>query len=431
VTGFEPIQHHTQSDVGIRRSHNQDAHASIIAANADKWQEHGHVFIVADGMGGHAVGEKAAAKAVREIPLTYIKHAGEGVANALRRAFIETNASIYAIGQKNPEFKGLGTTATALILRPEGAWMAHVGDSRAYRIRKGVIQQLTFDHSLVWEMARRQHVEPEELQGLKSNVIIRSLGPDALVQVDIEGPHPVEAGDIFVLCSDGLSGPVSDGEIGAIASMLPPEEACEFLVQLANLRGGADNITVQIVRVRGLDSSTTHPKLKSKSIWQRMHWSLPVLALGVVLVIAAIGIAFESRIAAYLFFLLAAPTIIAGIIGLVQHAQAEKRREEQDPGPPNINIYRQEECAVNRPIVEKLAKACMSLATRIRESAPELVPDSVQKHHARGEELLRKEDLPEAFREFCRAMYALAKSYNAPRNKPEVFQPLWDRPRTK
>src|SRR5437868_7302589 len=200
-------------------------------------------------MGGHAVGEKASAKAVRDIPFLYLKHARDGVVPALRRAFQETNAGIFAIGQENPEFRGLGTTATAILLRPEGAWVGHVGDSRAYRIRDGVIEQLTFDHSAVWEIARRQRVKPEELQGIRSNVILRSLGPDAFVEVDVEGPHPVRAGDVYLLCSDGLSGPLSDPEIGAVAATLPAAEACEFLVELANLRGGPDNVTVMVVRV--------------------------------------------------------------------------------------------------------------------------------------------------------------------------------------
>src|SRR5690242_21005413 len=124
-------------------------------------------------MGGHAVGEKASAKAVQDIPHLYQKHAHEGVIPALHRAFSETNAGIHAIGQENPEFRGLGTTATALLLRPEGAWVGHVGDSRVYRIRAGQIEQLSFDHSAVWEIARRQQVDPEELQGIRSNVILR------------------------------------------------------------------------------------------------------------------------------------------------------------------------------------------------------------------------------------------------------------------
>jgi protein phosphatase len=427
AVGYEPLQHHTLTDVGIRRSHNQDAHAEIPATSFASWQEHGHVFIVADGMGGHAVGEKAAAKAVRDIPLTYIKHARDGVANALRRAFVETNAGIYAIGQKNPEFKGLGTTATALVLRPEGAWIAHVGDSRGYRIRNGVIQQLTFDHSLVWEMARRQKVPPEQLQGMKSNVIIRSLGPDAMVQVDVEGPHPLEPGDIFVLCSDGLSGPLNDSEIGAIASMLPPAEACDFLIQLANLRGGPDNITVQIVRILGPDEAkSSKASGRKRSLAERVHWSLPVLALGVLLVIATIGVSFEFRLLSMLLFLTAAPTIVAGITGLVLHAQAEKKREEKESFSPNINFYREEDCSVPRAIVERLAKATQTLAGRIRDAATEGVPAEYERHFKLGLEHLEKSDLHESFREFCRAMHVLSRSYNAPRNKPELFQPLWE-----
>src|SRR5262249_29115161 len=148
----------------------------------------------------------------------------------------------------------MGTTTTALLLRPEGVWIAHVGDSRAYRIRDHEIEQLTFDHSLVWEYARRQRVDPDKVEGIPSNVIVRSLGPEPLVQVDIEGPHPVRAGDVYVLCSDGLSGQVTDHELGAVASVLPPAEACRFLVDLANLRGGPDNITVVILRI-GISSS--------------------------------------------------------------------------------------------------------------------------------------------------------------------------------
>src|SRR5262245_45219361 len=176
-------------------------------------------------MGGHAVGEKASAKAKRDIPHTFHKYVQEGPATALRRAFVETNAGIFAIGQENPEFRGLGTTASALLLRAEGAWVAHVGDSRVYRVRDGQIDQLTFDHSAVWESAKRQQIRPQELHGTRSNVILRSLGPDALVEVDVEGPHPINPGDVFLLCSDGLSGQLSDYEIGAVAGSLPPDEA--------------------------------------------------------------------------------------------------------------------------------------------------------------------------------------------------------------
>src|SRR5213078_2540000 len=129
-----------------------------------------------------------------------------GAAPALERAVVEANQVIHTRGQQNAEFKGMGTTGTALVLREDGALVGHVGDSRAYRVRGGVIEQLSFDHSLLWELARRQRKHPDELTGIPPNVIVRSLGPEASVQVDVEGPHPLEAGDVFLLCSDGLSG---------------------------------------------------------------------------------------------------------------------------------------------------------------------------------------------------------------------------------
>src|SRR6187397_893430 len=124
VSVFEAVRYAAQTDVGVKRSHNQDAYGAQPASDAHGWTAHGHVFLVADGMGGHAVGEKASAKAVRDIPHTYHKYAQEGPAQALRKAFTEANAGIHAIGEENPEFRGLGTTATALLLRPEGAWVS-------------------------------------------------------------------------------------------------------------------------------------------------------------------------------------------------------------------------------------------------------------------------------------------------------------------
>src|SRR5262249_2731521 len=240
VTSFDQIEQASLTDVGVKRSHNQDNLAIQLVKDQEQWVRSGHLFLVADGMGGHAVGEKASEQAAAIIPHTYFKYAAEGPIPALRKAFLEANATIHAFGQQNREFQGTGTTSTALVLRPEGAWIAHVGDSRAYRIRNGIIEQLTYDHSYVWELARIQGRDPDEIEDFPHNVIHRCLGPQPLVQVDIEGPHPVLPGDIFLLCSDGLSGPLTDKELGAVASVLAPGEACRFLVDLANLRGGPD-----------------------------------------------------------------------------------------------------------------------------------------------------------------------------------------------
>ena len=144
----------------------------------------------------------------------------------------------------------MGTTCSSLVLLPEGVLVAHVGDSRVYRIRDRRIDQLSFDHSLVWELVRRNHLTPEQANiSVPKNVITRSLGPEPQVEVDLEGPLAVRLADVYLLCSDGLSGPVNDDEIGAFAGNFHPRDACRYLVNLANLRGGLDNITVLIVRI--------------------------------------------------------------------------------------------------------------------------------------------------------------------------------------
>src|SRR5690606_6295768 len=132
----------------------------------------------------------------------------------------------------------------------KGAVIGHVGDSRVYRVRGDRIDQLSFDHSLQWELLRQGKMKPEEIfLHEPRHIITRSLGPEPEVKIDIEGPYPVLPGDTFVLCSDGLTGHVNDAEIGTIARELPPAEACRLLVNLANLRGGSDNITVLVTRV--------------------------------------------------------------------------------------------------------------------------------------------------------------------------------------
>ena len=133
----------------------------------------GALLVVSDGVGGAKAGEVASKMAVDNVPHIFSKYAQEGPIAALHHAFTEANATIHKRGKQTVEFKGMGTTGTALVLRPEGAWVGHVGDSRAYRVRGAKIEQLTFDHSLVWELARRQKKDPDQIQGVPSNVIIR------------------------------------------------------------------------------------------------------------------------------------------------------------------------------------------------------------------------------------------------------------------
>jgi protein phosphatase len=438
VTRFDQIEHACLTDVGVRRSHNQDNHAVQLAVDEDGWRQRGHLFLVADGMGAHAVGEKASEQAAAVIPHIFHKHAQAGPAgarDALRRAFVEANAAIHACGQANREFEGMGTTGTALLLRPEGAWVGHVGDSRVYRIRAGVIEQLSYDHSLVWEYARIQHLDPDEVEDIPSNVIHRCLGPEALVQVDIHGPHPVLPGDIFLLCSDGLSGQVSDPEMGAVASVLPPAEACRFLVDLANMRGGPDNITVVIVRVgngslvNGVAAPLSFPGLRRP--WLKrlaVPWWVLSLVAGTLLSLTAVALANASLRGAMPAFLSAAAAIVAGLIGLLLHYQRERARPADEDGQATP-IHRRAACRVERPLLDRLTKALRTLRQRADEKHWEPDWGTYQAHSDAADALLHKGDVPGAFREYCRAMLPLTRALHERRQKEEVFQPVWDKMR--
>ncbi len=424
MTGFDDIEHASLTDVGVRRSHNQDSHAVLLATDQHQWQTRGHVFLVADGMGAHAVGELASELAVGIIPHTYDKHAGQGTAAALRKAFIEANASIHARGQQNREFEGMGTTATALVLRPDGAWVAHVGDSRAYRVRDNVIEQLSFDHSMVWEYARRQKIDPDDVQGIPSNVIFRSLGPEPLVPIDIEGVHPIQNGDIYVLCSDGLSGQVGDAEIGAVVSALPPAEACRFLIDLANLRGGPDNITVLVVRVGG-KLATVPP---SERPWhERFPWPLLALLFGALSAGGAVALALHQSWLAIFAFLLAALAIAAGVAGLIAYHAREKRRLAEEAERPRPKIHRSQVCSLDTAVLDKFSRAAQSLKALAQEKGWQPDWDTFESLYDVAQTHLSRGDLTAAFRDLCRAMQTLLKAMNGQGGKTEVFAPRWDR----
>ena len=238
------------TDTGMRRKNNQDSLNSLVSSEETFWRQRGHLFLVADGMGAHAAGELASKLAADSIPHSYSKDLDSEPVAALQQAIIEANDIIFQRGQANLEFQGMGTTCSILLLLPEGAVVAHVGDSRIYRLRDGQLDQLSFDHSLVWEMqaAGRVSAEAAEMH-LPKNIITRSLGPNRTVQIDLEGPFPILAGDVYLLCSDGLTGPISDQQIGTILGCMPPEEAARTLIDMANLRGGPDNISVIVAQV--------------------------------------------------------------------------------------------------------------------------------------------------------------------------------------
>jgi protein phosphatase len=436
VALYDQIDHAGSTDVGIRRSHNQDAFQVQKAVDRDHFSRVGHIFLVADGMGGHAVGEKASAKASREIPMIYAKHVHDGVVTALRRAFQEANAGIHAIGQENPEFRGLGTTATAIVIREEGAWIAHVGDSRAMRVRDGVLAQLSFDHSYVWEMARRMNIAPEELADVKKNVIIRSLGPDPLVQVDIEGPHPLQTGDIFILCSDGLSNVVEPDEIGAISAAFSPEEAGKILVELANLRGGPDNITVIIIKVGDSEASVMTSSMKTKKIsalrrafdsWNRtIPWPLSIIGIGFLFAVVFVLANINQWPGKMLWFALSSLTILGGLTGLILKVRKQNQEEEDEPeneAPRKLNIYRDYECHIHPDLIDRFQKLTNDVKMHLEAQKVQSDWKKFEKSQLVAKESRAEGDLLVCFREQIRALIILASTYNKTRQKEEGFKP--------
>ncbi len=349
----QKLQYATLSDVGLRRQNNEDSAASLPSETAAAFTRRGHLFLVADGMGGHAVGEIASQMAAEEIPSAWQSLPGDTVRDVLREAVVTANRKIHERGSQNRDFLRMGTTCTTLALTPEGAYIAHVGDSRCYRIRRDRIDQLTFDHSLYWEMQRqsRETGIPVELPQHR-NIITRSLGPEAEVQVDLEGPFLVLPGDTFVLCSDGLSGEVRDEEIGALAAELPPALACRALIHLANMRGGSDNCTVTIVQVGDLPTNVAPPELPLDFEVAPGERLPPVVLAGVSGLLFALGA----------LLLLTKQTIPGGvliasaIVTLLVLAMRRWRRKPATVAPEaelsRTNLWKPYRTAVNQPTQE-------------------------------------------------------------------------------
>ncbi len=234
---------------GRKRHVNQDA-------VGQRFTPYGGVFIVADGMGGHRTGEVASQLAVQHI-LDHLTQTPPSP-SALLEAFETANHAIYEAGQR-PESRGMGTTATALLLDLPYALIGHVGDSRAYLLRDGTLTQLTQDHSWVAERVRQGLLTMEEARNHRwRNVITNALGSFPHARVDLIGLK-VRPGDVFLLCSDGLSGVLENEVLQEVLAALPPEDATRRLVQLANEWGGPDNISVAIVRIQHVPETPPKP----------------------------------------------------------------------------------------------------------------------------------------------------------------------------
>jgi len=239
-----------RTDVGRVRSENQDFGTFTTADDERGTQPGGRLMIVADGMGGHRGGATASRIAGETVKTVYLGAGSDDVAAALRDALTRANAQIFTEAQTTPDLRGMGTTTSALAIRGNEAWFAHVGDSRIYLVRGDDIRQLTDDHSLVASMVREGLLTPKEAETHpRRNVLQRSMGVGQEVEIDVRGPYDLQELDTFVLCSDGLHGLVPPSEIKDIVLGKSISEAADALVSLALERGAPDNVTVIVARL--------------------------------------------------------------------------------------------------------------------------------------------------------------------------------------
>jgi serine/threonine protein phosphatase PrpC len=233
------------SDVGRVRTGNEDS----VLCVADTGTGRGHLLIVADGMGGALAGERASRMAVDCVAEVYLG-GSNGPAMALRQAMREANERIHKTAQLELDARGMGTTCTAAVAVGNHLWLASVGDTRAYRLRQGLLLRLTRDHS-VWA----ERIQNDEFAATPSlpagrNELTRAVGVEPRIEPELYESE-IQPGDRLCLCTDGLWVFVTDPEIAQFVGILPPEEACRQLVALANARGGHDNISVVVAEVEG------------------------------------------------------------------------------------------------------------------------------------------------------------------------------------
>jgi protein phosphatase len=226
------------TDVGLRRQGNEDSFVALDDLG---------LYVVADGMGGHAAGKTASELGVSALVRALRDGATGDRLGALRAAFLAAHDAIVARAALDRGLRGMGTTLAALLVGGNSAAFGHVGDSRIHLLRRGRLHRLTLDPSLVSELVSRGHIEEHEARvHPHRNVITRALGMRGRVEPDVAA-LPVEPGDLFLLCTDGVTGQIEDEEIAAVLRDLEPRAAARALLDEANARGGDDNATVLLL----------------------------------------------------------------------------------------------------------------------------------------------------------------------------------------
>lgn len=244
------IHFFAKSDIGKVRSANEDFFLNEKIADSE------YLFIVADGMGGHQAGDVASRLASETFYETYrgLRKKGTAVAASMEQSVRKANSVVFRKAAADIEKRGMGTTFSAVVIVGMKAFIAHVGDSRIYLVRKNRIKRITTDHSFVEKLVEEGRISPDEARDHpQKNVLYMSLGARESFTPEIMNDIVLEEGDALIMCSDGLSNMVDDESLMNITMGDYPEEAAEALVRLANAHGGSDNITVQLIRLGSLE----------------------------------------------------------------------------------------------------------------------------------------------------------------------------------
>jgi len=264
------IQFYGISDLGLKRNENQDSWAKYLEGNEPSDLTQTSLFIVADGMGGHDSGKEASNLAVDVVKEEFSRTTGVDTPQKLQDSFSKANNTIFKRSDNADQQKRMGTTCTALAFEDQKAFIAHVGDSRVYCITKKDFEQLTEDHTQVAELVKHGILNSGQAENHpRRSILNRALGVSPDVEIDLIENIAFNAGDFFVLCTDGLA-KVTPSEIKSIVLKYPLKEACQKLINFANERGGEDNVTVVIVQI----TSKNSPKLSSKKIHSFFHRKL-------------------------------------------------------------------------------------------------------------------------------------------------------------
>lgn len=242
-----------KTDLGRVRENNEDKFETFVSEDPGVLARRGAIYLVCDGMGGHAAGQIASELAAKTFIDVYLHHPATEPDVAMQNAVFAANRWVLDNARAFPARKGMGTTLSALILIQDAAYVAHVGDSRVYRRRDGGLEMLTHDHTWVDDAIRAGHLTPAEAENHPyKHVLTQALGTEETLKPEITR-FDLREGDLFLLCSDGLINHVADSVIDEALGSLGPTEAVWTLVGKALQGGGSDNTTVMVVRVDGLD----------------------------------------------------------------------------------------------------------------------------------------------------------------------------------